>query len=467
MGALRKLSVSRPNKSKMSFGRFYGVDLRTDGETGGFNRASECYNFSTADGALKINDGGVGFGEKYVLPKYEPISLYFYKRRDSQTGKIADLLMIYCNDGFIYSCPYEGGEFKLIPTLHFYNRPIGILYNYNGNDAIIFSSNEGYFRIYDGSTTITKTKMPIINSMCMHAERLFFTSSGIDGALWFSDDFDPLNWNVSLSEAGFIDMSDERGEMIGVVNFANYLFVFRSYGISKVTAYADQTEFSVTHLLTSCGKIVKNSIVNCGEYLTFVASDGIYRFDGYSISKISEHLNGKIDFLSVTAKGVFFNGYVYYVFENTKTGEKTILKSNLSGGDYSFINAGDICDFAVINAENEYRLFGVDKTQKCLFEVVKSGKYLDVPTEKVWRSKKSDFGITARVKNLTEIAFYVKGKCTVTVCSEKGQSEFTVNGKGRTVLRPNLKGNIFEFEIKSNEEEVEVSGLTVTFSYYL
>ena len=464
---MKNLFVSRPRKTTVSFGRFYGVDLRTDGESGGFNRASESYNFSTVDGALKISVGGVKISSDFILPSATLLSVYFYKKNDYETGIVDDRVMIFCDDGFIYSCPITGGEFKLIPTLHFYNRPIGLCYNYNSKDVIIFSSDEGYIRIYDGSTTVTRYNMPTITSMCMHAERLFLTTGGVNGALWFSDDFDPTNWNVSLSEAGFIDMSDERGEMICAVDFANYVYVFRSYGIARVSAYADQTQFSVTQLLTSCGKIVKNSIVKCGDCLTFVASDGIYRFDGYSASKISQVFDKKFDYSEIDVKGVYYNGYVYYIFKNLKTGEKTVLKITPSGNDYVFIKAGDIVDFSVINAENKYLLWGIDNETNQIFEVREIGSFLDVNTEKFWKSKKTDFGITAPKKLLKELSFYTTEKCEVKVGADGNEKTFDVQGKGKIIIRPNLKGNIFDFSIKSNQKEIEVSGLTITLSYYL
>ena len=153
--------------------------------------------------------------------------------------------------------------------------------------------------------------------------------------------------------------------------------------------------------------------------------------------------------------------------ENEKTNQKTVLKITPNGSDYTFINAGDISYFTAITAENEYFLLGVDSENKRIFEVVKSGLYLGSPTKKLWRSKSSDFGITARIKRLSRLSFYANGECKVTVSCENGSRVFDVEGQGRVIIKPNLNGNIFTFEISSEEEEIEVSGLTLTFSYYL
>ena len=110
--------------------------------------------------------------------------------------------------------------------------------------------------------------------MCVHGERLFLTDSSNHNSLWFSDDFDPTNWNVSLSEAGFIDMIGEKGRLLKVISFGGYIYVFRSYGITRVTAYGNQKSFSVADLFVSSGKIRGESITVCGDCVLFFASDG-------------------------------------------------------------------------------------------------------------------------------------------------------------------------------------------------
>ena len=92
---------------------------------------------------------------------------------------------------------------------------------------------------------------PKISSMALHYERLFATVDGEKNSVWFSDDLDPTNWSMSLDEAGFIELIDERGALLKVVSFLDYIYIFREYGISRLTAYGDQTSFSVSNLFVS------------------------------------------------------------------------------------------------------------------------------------------------------------------------------------------------------------------------
>lgn len=55
--------------------------------------------------------------------------------------------------------------------------------------------------------------------MTMHYERLFATTSTDKYTLYFSDDLDPTNWNENITEGGFIQMLDERGELLKVISF--------------------------------------------------------------------------------------------------------------------------------------------------------------------------------------------------------------------------------------------------------
>ena len=66
-------------------------------------------------------------------------------------------------------------------------------------------------------------------SMDIHYERLFVTTTNEKSKVLFSDDLDPTLWSIDLSEAGFIEMVDERGALNRVISFNDYLYIFRDY----------------------------------------------------------------------------------------------------------------------------------------------------------------------------------------------------------------------------------------------
>ncbi|MBQ7373340.1 MAG: hypothetical protein IJW64_02105 [Clostridia bacterium] len=470
MGIVKKLNLRSPKNARVDFGRFYGVDLRLDGEVGGYNRAEMSYNCSVLDGSLKTSLGLKSLNDKYIPPVDDLISsVYYFRHSDYQTGVRDDRIIAYTDTGNMYEVSIDGGEFTIIKGLTFNNQPIGVCYNYNSSDVIIFSAEGEGIKIYDGEKVTVVSDAPSVTSMCVHSERLFITSGGVDGALWFSDDFDPTNWNVSLNEAGFIDMSDDRGEMICAVAFGGYVYVFRSYGVSRVSAYGDQSEFSVSHLLVSCGKIIKNTITVCGDCIMFFASDGLYRFDGYNAVKISEPWFNLVDTSPEWVKGVYYNGYTHYLLYFTIDGVKVrgVFRINPSGTDYQFIYVAALIDIAVISGENCYKLFAVERMTRRLGELCKGGGWGGDPLPMAWKSKQTDFGIKAREKILKKVSFYATAPVTLTVWVDGEEHSYQIDEyKKRCQIRPNLKGSKFAFKIFLREVEAEVSGLTLDFAYY-
>ena len=470
MGFVKRLRLKNPRKARVEFGRFYGVDLRSDGEVAGYNRAEMSYNCSVLDGSIKTSLGVKSLNDKYISPNDEKLaSIYYFRHCDYQTGVRDDRIIAYADSGNMYEVPSEGGAFIKIEGLNFNNRPIGVCYNYNSKDVIIFSAENEGIKIYDGVGVTVISDAPSVTSMCVHSERLFVTSGGVDGALWFSDDFDPTNWNVSLNEAGFIDMSDDRGEMICAVAFGGYVYVFRSYGVSRVSAYGDQTEFSVSHLLVSCGKIIKNTITVCGDCIMFFASDGLYRFDGYNAVKISEPWFNLVDTSPDWVKGVYYNGYAYYLLKFSVGGsmDRGILRINPSGTDYQFIYVAILIDIAVMGGEDFYKLFALERMTRCIGEVCKGGGWGGEPLPTAWKSKETDFGITAGEKTLKKMSFYATAPVTITIYADGEESVYSVTEfKKRCQIYPNVKGSKFSFLIKFREVEAEVSGLTLDFTYY-
>ena len=470
MGFVGELKLKKPRRAVVNFGRFYGVDHRVDGDVSGFNRADMCFNFSCKDGTLKTTFGLKNVNDKFTLPDYAIIdSLYYFRRNDYENGVNDDRLIAYATSGKMYTAPASGGELTLIEGLTFNKKPIGVCYNYNSKDVIIFSAEGEGIKIYDGNTVTVVSDCPSVTSMCVHSERLFITSGGVDGALWFSDDFDPTNWNVSLTEAGFIDMSDERGEMLCAVAFGGHVYVFRSYGVSRVTAYGDQSDFSVSHLLVSCGKICKNTIIVCGDCILFFASDGLYRFDGYTAVRISDpwFANAKTDFDWL--KGVYFNGYAYYIIKFKVRNEyyAGVFAITPDGSDYAYTNIASILDLTVLSGENIYKLYAIERLKFGFFEVAKGAGWDGDNVHMEWWSKESDFGVKGRQKRLKRVSFYANSpiKLTVTVNGEDHVFNLTPRN-GLCETKMNIKGERFQIKFYSFGLDTEISAPELEFTYY-
>ncbi len=466
---MRGYSYKQPKGSRIKVNPVGEVNVKTGDGVGGYAYSVCSYNFDLSHGDMRDGVGLTTLSPAMASPPSALRKVYFYKRFHPSTGIADDRIMFWCGDGYIYERLVAGGSLNKISGLYFLNEPVGVCYNYNGEDVIMFSTKSGGLAIYNGETVTVSDTAPGVSSMCIHGERLFITDGAVNNSLWFSDDFDPANWNISLSEAGFIDMSGFRGRLLKVVSFGGYLYVFRTYGITRVTAYGEQSGFSVSDLYVSSGKIFGNSITVCGDSILFLASDGLYRFDGLSTKRISDPYAEYIDFNFDGVKGVYFNGKAYFmlkvVFESVSTGcMLRIDPKNYS--DYYFIRGAVINDIEVIGGENAYKLCVVTSEGRA-YELSDTGRIYGVPTTKVWLGKFGDFGISAGRKLLEKVTLYTDKNITVTVTVDDKKYDFAVSGKvSRSDIRPLVSGDRFSIKITCGELNARIVGLTLAFRYY-
>ena len=462
---MRNVSYAAPGRATLSVNPLGAVNNSVGEGVGGYRYSVCSYNFDLSHGDLRC---GKGF-KSYALRSFamQPEKIYHY-RRFGEDGSADDRLLFYCVDKYIYEYSTVNKTYTKIPSLTFASAPEGVCYNFNGEDVIIFSGETGGMKIYDGNVVTEVPDAPTVSSMCVHNERLFITDGALNNSLWFSDDFDPTDWNVSLSEAGFIDMSGPRGRLLKVISFGGYLYVFRTYGITRVTAYGDQTAFSVSDLYVSSGRIYGDSITVCGDCVLFFASDGLYRFDGLSAKRISDAYREFIDFSYTGVIGGYYNGTAYFLMQTIYDGNaaKVILSVDPKNyADYYFIRGGSFIDTLVYGGENDYKFLAL--TTEGLYELSEDSKIRGVEPEKVWIGKFGDFGITARRKLLEYISFYTDKKLTVTVKADDKTYDYVVTGKTqKTEIRPKIVGDRFSVTIKSTESGSKVVGLTLKFSYY-
>lgn len=451
-----------PRKKKVYVSAFGEADGSVSGNAGGFSYADRCVGFDPSDGELKSAEDFIPLSLPFDFGERKASALYFYKRTDDVTGR-DDRLIFFCDDGALYEAPAGGGTLRKIGETLFPSPPVGIRYRYNGEDVMLFSGREEGLWIYDGKSMTEVGGAPAVSSMCIHYERLFVTDVGGD-CLWFSDDFDPANWSVSLDEAGFILMSGSRGELLRVVSFFDSLYVFRRYGVTRVTAYAEQTKFSVSDLYVSSGKIDGDSIVTCGDCILYAASDGFYRFDGSSATRILAGLKGKVDF-SRPISGRYFDGKVFFSVFLADGSGKHFLVYDVKTRKHHFVSAQKCVAYEVIDGESVYDLYLLDDGGERIYHPGK-GKSFGEDAVREWRSKESSFALLAPGKCLYSLSFRLKGKVTATVSADGEDRSFPCEGDGDVVvLRPRLVGDGFRVSF-SGTGEISLSGLSLVFHYY-
>lgn len=456
-----------------------------------FKYAKETYNFNQIGGNLKTGIGFSAFLKYFCSPDYleqfnEKFSelgkiegVWHFKKYNQTLGKREDKL-IFINDSlqtYYIDFATNNVAFNRVYSLAFTSKPVAVNYRLEGKDVIIFSSETDNMVVWDGENpAYSVLDAPKISSMALHYERLFVTVNGEKNSVWFSDDLDPTNWTVSLDEAGFIQMVDERGALQKVVSFNDYLYVFREQGISRITAYANQENFSVSHLFVSSSKIYRDSVCICGDRILFLASDGIYIFDGYETTKILPAISKKLEGLNNnTSYACYYNGKYYLAckfnfeenpaFQESETENNALFEIDVSkltvniarGVSVNFLS-GIVSDFftgvlAAVKSASGRTLVVIDN----------SGKLFGNVLSKCWQSTFSDMGYPSSKKIIRQIVLTSASPVDVIVKNEKDETRLHFSGGGVPEIKHLVKSGMrFSFRIESQSEQTEISNVEIS-----
>ncbi len=463
--------VKRASYAINDFSR--GSDFSHDKRVVPFYKAVTSYNFECESGALKDARGvkTCAFGasaNKLQFKLLSPEKLYYFKCYDQQKSSYTDLLLIY-SMGKIYGAnPYIDSEFTEIKGLNFKSVPTAVRYNYNGKNSIIFTA-DSVMKLYDGESVTEVTDTPCITSACIHNERLFATEGGEKSTLWFSDDFDPLNWKVSLQDAGFIDLRDDRGSLLKVISFGGYVYVFRNYGITRITAYGDQTSFINDGISALAGKILGDSITVCGDRVIYLAEDGFYLFAGGSpvriLKGLDECLKGVDNGL---AKGIYFNGKFYCLLKLKidNVVQNCLIYYDLVTKNFTVCKNLNVSDFQIMDGETDYKLLFLSADNGAIGELSEKSECFGLPLQKKWESAKYDF-LNSFEKVITSVTLISKTETHLIVKSENQtrKVKFVASDKPQTKTL-GVKGNSFTFTIECSVPSSNISRFKVNYEYF-
>lgn len=435
-----------------------GIDYSLDESVMSPAVASDCANFDFWDGALKSS-----LGVKSA-PFERAVAVWDFTRYDSNRDDYVTVTMFMSDDGTVNYTDPDSNLVKQLDGVVFTSPPLTVNYRLYDEDVIIMCSPTDRMVVWNGvDNAYSVPESPFISSMAMHYERLFVTTEGEKNAVWFSDDLDPTNWNRELDEGGFITLIDDRGRSNKVVDFLNYIYIFRDNGISRLTAYGDQTEFSVSNLFVSSGKIFADTVTLCGDKIYFLASDGLYVFDGFETQKILSNLDASIE--GGTPYAAYCDGrYVLAL--------RFVDKENADEESDKEVNNGLI----VISPKGYSLIKGVSVKRLCptnsgLFAALwdgrvgiiidESGALFDAPLHKKWAMPQSDFGYID-LKILKDLRVTSTGKAEIKVKSDFGEKVFsTEEGDNRFFV--NLMGHTFKIFIESDEKSITLNRFSLSF----
>ncbi len=456
-----KRSVSPP---KRSYSRAFASNL-----SGGINSVSDSrvLNFADAEAAFNVRlDSGAmtsGYGVTATdIPAYYT-KVFYYKYYDEYACEYKEWYLAYNrDDGKIYGGGENPDEWTETEGAFFSSAPSGVSYRLYGEDVFLLCGAEGMAVIDKTLRVVNVPDAPDVTSIAMHNERMFVTIGGRRNAVWFSDDLDPTNWNPELDEGGFIELEGESGRLNRAVAFGGYVYLFRDYGISRLTAYGEQSDFSVTNLFVSSGRIFADTVSVCGDRILFFASDGLYSFNGLSASRIYRNLDGLTENCD-SALSCYFGGK-YYLSALCDGGESLLIVADPRTSSAAIHKDINVKSFSPIVGINGETLLVCSPDSPVLGKLESGADYFGTEQKRLWRSGMTDLSRPEKRKLISEVYIDTRFDCTVTVRTEKKEKSFFVRGnKAVQRRRVNITGTKMQLEI-SAVGQVSVARPSVRFA---
>ncbi len=467
------LSVPNYQKTKVTISSFSGgIGSSNDESVKKVSDAKAIFNFDISDGALKA---GAGLKEFTINGKtlsfdndtIRPLKFYYLKNYDVENNLDKNVLLCYASNGIIYSLNLYDSEPKFVETsMRFTTAPTAVTYNNDGENIMLFSSFNDPLCVFSESGVKSVDGAPKFNSMCVHNERVFATENSKSTSLWFSDDFNPFNWYISVDEAGFIDFPDERGALLKVISFLDYVYVFREYGITRLYASGNQEDFSVSNLHSKFGKIYGESVTDCGNYVYFLTDTGLYRFNGVDSVKILGCYDSFLKGVNNEgASGIYYNDKFWLNLKMKIDGKEqnVILVYNLQNDTSYIIKDCKITSICLFDGENKELIAVYDSGKKVATVLENHGKLFDKPLKKVWQGIESDFSLPC-IKNLYKISVETDEEIEILVTCD-GVKRYCKINKTNNYIEPKLKGKNFSISIISYDNNPRIFKPIIYFKY--
>ncbi|MCI9031806.1 MAG: hypothetical protein HFK09_04710 [Clostridia bacterium] len=448
----RYLKVARRAKARRLVNRFAsGLDAVKDEAAVPFTSAAKYTNFRVSKGVLTDGWGierHVGYAEKENVAAVWEYSAF--------SGGVRKSIPMYCDDGGVVHIS-ENGEDRAVEGAVFTSAPVAIDYRLYGEDVCLICSPTDGMAVFDGESLRKIEPSPRITSMTLHYERLFVTSANESDCVRFSDDLDPTNWAEGLESGGFIRLADGYGRCNRVLSFLNYVYIFRDYGISRMIAYADQTEFSVSNLYVSSGRIYADTVAVCGDKVIFLASDGLYAFDGLETVRLKPSLGTLTDFKN-GAKATYFEGKYFLAYGVSGEENDSLLVYDLATREAELSSGFKIDAFAC----------GVDLAAISDGRVVRitpCGSAFGAATKKIWRVPFGSLSSPDSSKKVEKISLETATDLTLTVYYDGKSREVHVRKKeGVQDVKVGVRGKKIGLQIECTAVGTRVADISIVTS---
>ena len=384
-------------------------------------------------------------------------------------------LLIYANDNKLYFnqlLNYTGDVFDLY-QLQFSSAPSVLGYKKDDSDITILADKEKMVFYKVNMLPYEVADLPIITSICLNDDYMYCTLEDPAYKIWYtkSKDIEIVGTTDNLS--GFISLDDELGDARKVAVLDKEVYVFRDYGISKITQI--KGEIQISNVYSSNSRIFPNTVCVSGEEALFMTQEGIYRFNGYRVSKCNlnfEHLKisglnangGSLGDKYYLAVRIDFNDDLKILCEQGDFVNNALIIIDVNTSSYQLIRGVDIKSFLPVKTDVYEKILMVfNSGNNGIGEIVDESVFFNENLPKYW--------ISENLFNDTDAKLFTK----LSVNAEKDVKIKLVHDDKTTTFSTYKTGtNEFTFKIYAKQLKIEISSIlsnadvdSVCLDYYV
>lgn len=460
------------------------------------SKPTECknfYNLTYNDGALKT---GLGFKDLEVPTSVTDLkttsvfdisakvtkvsAIYLEKMFSEAYDMYVNQIMVLDSDFKVYGLPLLNlrNNYMVTRSDKLTAKPIFCTeYRVSNSDVVIFfTKNET--AISGQTINAVCANVPPMISCVVHYGNFFGIKNDSKNTLIYTKNTDLRKWTENETTST-IEFLDNRGVFIKLVAFNDYVYLFREKGITKISIYTSKEDFSVTHLYTSSSRIFENSICVCGDKVFFMTRDGLYSFNGTTVTKICEKydkyfknldnsncssacLDGKY---YIATRCDFNDGETVGCEANEGFVNNVLFEVDLKNFELNLLRGVDIINILSVDCPYLSKLCACfnDKAQK-IGELCFNGKDFLTNNKKAWQSYATDLGYNAKRKKLKELILTTKYNCEIEIISDEETKTYSFSGSdAEQRLAICVSGKTFQFKFKTDAEKCEICKPMIVF----
>ncbi len=384
-------------------------------------------------------------------------------------------VLVYGDDNKLYINQLFSGMYSLNWTyqMTFETSPITLSFKSEELDAIILASKEKMMVWKTNGEPQTILDVPVITSMAMNDGVLFCTIEKPKFKIWYATNLSAENVGNISAYSNYISLEDNLGDANKVIAFDGDVFVFRDYGISKISYL--QKNITVSQIYTSGSKIIANSVAVCGNTIMFITMDGIYSFNGTKVKKIDIDIHSKLNGANKNAVASALGNY-YYIALNLKysndigeefTANNSIVIIDVNDFSYQIIRGVDaIALYPLCTEVFEKMLVITNNINNKIFEITTSpsSEYFNGLQKYV---QIDNFADTTNTKLFNSLVVDASKDVSFTLEFDNNKSyTFTTKNDGVSIFRFRRTSKKANLKINSTKQDAFVSSVELKFYDY-